>query len=417
MIAFFSLCRLSFILLCSLVLVPAPALARDWLVALGFPMQAWQDARPGSRIVLPAGDYGKVVLDGGGGQAGHPVTLTSADPDDPARLSGLILRDISHVVVDGLMLDYTFAPADKLRAKPFVVEKGIDIVLRNTLIDGDLAFHMDPQSNGLPAGFGLIVARSDGVRVENTRITGFWRGLSVRESRNIRIVGSDLYGLRMDGMNFAQVEDVLIEGNRIRDFRRSADRRDHADMIQFWTAHTKAPTCNVTIRGNLLDSGTGLFTQSVFMGNTLVDRGKAGEEMYFRNVTVEDNLIINAHRHGIAIGASLGVRVANNTVVHTPASDGERGIEALYRPQISVSPLSRNVVVENNVAAGFRLPDRKTGWRMAGNIKAQDTYRMRPNHYSVLFAGMDPSDPASFRPRPGGPLDGTGIGARNAAWQ
>ena len=381
-----------------------------------FLQKAWMDAAPGARIVLPAGDYGAVKLDGGGGAPGRPVTLVSATPYNPARMSELVVRGVSHLVLDGLVLDYTFAPADELRARPFVIEGSTHIVLRNALIDGDAAHDMDAASNGLPAGFGLTIERSNGVTVENTRITGFWRGLSIRNSQNLRILGNDLYGLRMDGMNFAQVTDVLIANNTIRDFKRSTDKRDHADMIQFWTAHTTAPSRNITIRGNLMKSGSGMFTQTIFMGNTLVDKGKAGEEMYFRNVTIEDNLIINAHKHGIAVGASLGVQIANNTLVHNPASDGDRNIVALYRPQISVSPLSRDVVVENNVAADFKLPEGQSGWQVSGNLKAQDTGRMKPNHYSVLFAGMEPADPTSFRPKPGGPLDGTGIGVQNWSW-
>lgn len=396
--------------------VPGAAETRNVATAAAF-LDAYRDAAPGDRIVLEAGNYGSVRLEGGGGAPGQPVIIAARTSADPAQFSGLVLKEVSHVVVQGLLLDYTFTPKDELRAKPFVVESSRDVTLRGLIVDGDMAHDLNAASDGLPAGFGLTVARTDGLTLENSQIRRFWRGLSVRESKDLRITGNDLYAQRMDGMNFAQVENVLIEANTIRDFDRSTDKRDHADMIQFWTAYTTAPSRNITIRGNLLHSGTGRFTQSIFMGNELVQRGKAGEEMYYRNVTIENNLIINAHKHGIALGASIGVRIANNTLVHNPASDGDRNILALYRPQLGVIDASRDVRVENNIAAKFNLREGRDDWTMAGNITVQDAAVLKPNHYATLFIGMDAMDPGSFRPKPGGPLDGTGIGADVGRWQ
>ena len=403
----------------ALVLGGTPGRAADHPVATAEALAAaWAAAAPGDRIVLAPGDYGHIAVKGGGGTADRPVVLTSADGTDPARIQELFLRGVSHVVLTGLVLDYRFQPSDALGARPFGIYDSTDVTLSNVLIDGDLAHDLNASSDGLPAGFGLAVANTDGVTLQNSEIRGFWRGLTVRESRNIEVLGNRLHSLRMDGMNFAQVEDVLIERNRIFDFDRSPTSEDHADMIQFWTGHTTAPTRGVTIRGNLLQSGDGLFTQSIFMGNNLVDQNKAGEEMYFRDIAIVDNLIINAHAHGISLGASLGVRISGNVLVHNPASDGDRDILKLYRPRLHVSPLSRDVTVEDNVASEFVLPDPQDApeWRMARNVAAQDIARMQPYHYSTVFAGGDPADPASYMPRPGGVLDGTGVARVVGAW-
>ena len=380
-------------------------------------IKAYRAADPGDRIMLAPGSYSALKLKGGGGAAKRPVTIVSQDLSNPARLSGLILRDAAHVVIDAVVMDYTYQRRDALKARPFKVESSRNIVLSRLIFDGDMASGLDVHSNGLPAGFGLAVAKTDGLILRDSEFRHFWRGLTMRESRNLQIIRNDLHSIRMDGMNFAQVENVLIEGNKIRDFLRALKSADHADMIQFWTAHTTAPSRNVTIRGNLLNSGKGLFTQSIFIGNTLVSKGQAGEEMYFRDFTIENNLIINAHKHGIAVGAAFGVRVANNTLVHNPTSDGPRDIQALYRPQVSVSPLSRDVVVENNVALGFKLKQGLPTWKVAGNLKTQDTNPSRPNHYSTLFTGTNPRDPASFKPKPGSALDGTGIGVKSSWWR
>jgi len=215
-------------------------------------------------------------------------------------------------------------------------------------------------------------------------------------------------------MDFAQVSRVLIEGNHVHDFDRSLTSGDHADMIQFWTNGTEAPSIDVTIRGNLLASGAGAFTQSIFMRNDQVDRGLASfEAMAYRNLRIESNVIINAHLHGITVGESDGLVIANNAVLRNALSEGEDDNPGLWTPQIRVSPASRDVEVLRNVSIKVTGFEDQRDWRLEGNLVAQDRAPSEPGHYARLFAGMpagDPRDPATFAPRPNGPLDGTGIG-------
>ncbi|ETX13235.1 hypothetical protein OCH239_12720 [Roseivivax halodurans JCM 10272] len=408
--------RLHVVLLAVLTLLVLPAATETAFTAQHL-KQRFSAAEPDSVIRLGAGLHGAAVLKGGGGAPGRPVTITSADPADPARLVGLHLQDVAHVVFEDIVLDYVFRPGDDIKARPFRVSAGRDVTFRRVIFDGDLARGMDATANGFPAGFGLSVDGADGIVVEDSEVRGFWRGLSMRESRGIDIRGNDLHSLRMDGMNFAQIKDLVIERNRIRDFDRSPDSADHADMIQFWTAHTTEPSRNIIIRGNLMNSGDGFWTQSIFMRNDQVDTGQAGQEMYWRDVTIEDNLIINAHAHAIVLGASLGARISNNTLVHNPGSDGDRNSLAMYRPLLTVSPLSRDVVIEGNIANEFRLPETlPKSWTVRDNLAVQDIARMQPVHYSTVFVGGDPADPAAYRPLPGGVLDGAALGAPLEPW-
>lgn len=403
-------------LCCSVVLPSAPACAATRHVSDSAALaDAWRSAGAGDRIVLAPGNYAAVDIKGGGG-GNNPVTITSADATEPAHIGGLALRGVAGVAIEDIVLDYTFTLGDDLKAFPFLIEDSRDIALRRVVFDGDLARDLNAASDGLPAGFGLIVMRTDGLTLENSEIRKFWKGFRISATRNVRIVGNDMHSLRMDGMNMAEVENVLIEGNRIHNFDRAPLSEDHADMIQFWTAGTMKPTRNVTIRGNLLNSEGGIYTQSIFMGNNLIDQGLAGEEMYFRDITIEDNLIINAHAHGISLGASLGVRIVGNIMVHNPESDGDRDILALYRPRLTVSPLSRDVVIEQNVANGFILPEAQSGWQMDANMTIQDIFRLKPNHYSHVFVGGDASDPATYMPRPGGPLSGSNVASIIRPW-
>ena len=226
----------------------------------------------------------------------------------------------------------------------------------------------------------------------------------------MKIIGNEIHGLRSDGLNFAQVEGVVIEENKIHDFNRSLKSADHADMIQFWTNQTNAPSRDITIRNNILNSGAGLYTQSILMRNDQVDRGLAGDEMYYQNVRIEGNVISNAHLHGITVGETDGLTIVNNTVIRNARSQGKADNPALWTPQIRISEAARNVEIARNVTAKIVGPRDQPDWRVEDNIIVQDAARMRPGHYRTVFDG-DPADLSSLRYLPGGPLDGAGIGA------
>ena len=364
-------------------------------------------AGPGTDLRLAPGDYGVVVLAQVHGTSGQPVSLRSADPAHPARLTGLTLRDAEHVVLEGLFLDYGFSQDDGLSARPFQFLASQDIVLRKSVIDGDLA------GNGNPTGFGLIVTGCDGVRIEDTEIRGFWKGLHVSQSSNVTVVANNIHSIRSDGLNFVEVRGVRIEGNYIHDFLRAMGSGDHADMIQFWTAGAATPSTDIVIRDNILSSGRGLYTQSIFMRNERVDKRQAGREMFYRNILIEENVILNGHRNGIVVGATDGLVIRNNTLVHNPASDGPKNNPPLWRPQITVAGGSSNVRIERNVAFGFPKPG-KSGWVVAGNLVVQDMFRNRAGYYGAVFIPEVLSHPervSSYRPLRRGPLDGTGVGA------
>jgi parallel beta-helix repeat protein len=215
-------------------------------------------------------------------------------------------------------------------------------------------------------------------------------------------------------MNFADVAGLRITGNYIHDFKRSPASKDHSDMIQFWTKNTDNASRDVVIRDNLLSSGTGLYTQSIFMRNDQVDRGLAGAEMFYRNITIENNTIINAHLHGITVGETDGLVIRNNTVVRNKSSKGKKNKPALWTPQIRVAPTARNVEITRNVTSKVVGHEQQAGWRVARNFFVQDTMETQPGFYGAVFgrASMNkPTSPASFTPKPGGPLHNANLGS------
>ncbi len=376
--------------------------------------EALSTAVPGAVLRLASGDYGALTLKDLQGAVGAPITLRSADPADPARFSKLHLRGVSHLVLQGLTFDYRFSPGDKSSFRPFVITSAHNVTLTGNLFDGDAAQGVSASDDGFPTGFGLSLDKSTQIRLDGNEIRNFFRGVVVSDSSDVTVRGNDVHTIRTDGMDFADVDRVLIEGNHIHDFRRVVASADHADMIQFWTRGTSTPSTDITIRGNLLNSGAGMFTQSIFMRNDMVDTGKAGREMFYRRVVIEQNVIINAHLHGITIGETDDLTIRNNTVIRNAASQGAEDNPGLWTPQIRVKPASTRVTVVQNAARKFAGYDAQTDWTVADNLQIQDSSPRQPGFYDKVFVAArsgDPTDLSSFAYLPGGPLNGTGIGA------
>lgn len=371
-------------------------------------------AMPGKVIALPGGQYGILTLKGGGGAAGNPLVIKAADPANPPRFSGLLLDSTAHVVLDGLVFNYRFAAADPLWIQPFRVGKSQDVMIRNALFDGDVATGVAAVDNGFPYGIGLTVRDCDGFTLQSSEIRGFYRGLGINDSDNVTLHANDIHALRSDGLNIAQVTNLLIDDNYIHDFLRSMASADHSDMIQFWTTQTTAPSHDITIRDNVMDSGVGDYTQSIFMRNELVDQKKAGHEMFYRNITITGNVIINAHLHGITVGEVDGLLIANNTLIANPASNGPENNPIVFIPQINVVRTASNVQILRNVSYKVAAAPRLSGWVIANNFSIQNRSPREPGFYDTVLADPvagDPRDLSSFAYRRDGALAGAGIGA------
>lgn len=400
--------------------LPAPVLAQQVLpVATPEALtRALESVAPGTVLALAGGDYGALALRGPLGEDARPVVIRSADPADPARFATMDLRDVAHLTLEGVVFDYVFQSADKANYRPFQIFGGTGITIRDSLFDGDVARGVDPADDGFPTGFGLGIRGTTGIVLEDNEIRDFYRGVVTADSRDVTLRGNDVHGLRMDGLTFAQVQNVLIEANTIHDFKRAVDSPDHADMIQFWTNRTTEPSSGIVIRGNVLNSGLGAYTQSIFMRNDQVDRGLAGPEMFYRNVTITDNVIINAHLHGITLGETAGLTIRNNSVLRNAASQGRKENPQLWTPQIRVAPASTGVSITRNVTSKITGYGTQADWEVRDNFLVQDTRPGLPGFYDRVFIAARTGDPrqlVSFGALPGGPLDGTGIGAPQLA--
>ena len=378
---------------------------------------ALSKATGGEIIKLAAGSYGALTLDVKSGfDRTFPsnVTITSADPLNPATFSSVKLDSVANLTLDGLVFDYNFKAGDPSFLSPFRITGGDRITVTNSTFDGDVASGVSVAANGYGTGYALVVRGATNVTVSNNEMHNFQRGLVVDDSSGIKVTGNDISNMRTDGMDFSQVKSVLIEGNALHDFRRSPTSLDHCDMIQFFTNGTTEPSTDIIIRGNVLDIGKGTFTQSIFMRNELVEWGQAGSEMNYRNVTIEQNVITNAHLNGIAVGQTTGLIIRHNTVLHADGvkADGvDPGVEI---PAIMVASGSTSVVVTNNATGALVGWTGQSGWTVNRNAFVQDQNPDLPNYYGNVFVTSSLSSPDGVHEYiavPGGILDQLDAGA------
>lgn len=374
-------------------------------------------AKGGEVIQLAAGDYGTLALSAKSGfNVTFPsnVTITSADPLHPASFSGLALSNVSNLTLDSVVYDYTFKPGDPLSKAPFSIMGGDHVTITNSTFDGDVASGGSVADNGYGTGYGLMVRGATNVTFSNNEMTNFHRGLVVNSSVGVTVSGNDISAMRSDGMDFAQVKGVLIEGNTIHDFRGSPTSLDHPDMIQFWTTGTTAASTDIVIRGNVLDIGTGTPTQSIFMRNELVDLGKAGTAMNYQNVTIEQNVITNAHLNGIVVGQTTGLTIQHNSVLHADGGAVDGADASVEIPAISIAQSATAVSVTNNATSAVYGWTGQTGWTVSQNAFVQDQNPGAPGYYANVFvsSSLTPSDGLhDFLALPGGMLDALDAGA------
>ena len=372
-------------------------------------MAALATATGGETIVMSAGHYGNLSLN----VSSHPfaafaseVTLTSADASNPAVFSSVALNGVSNLTFDGVTIDYEAAPGEGTWTKGFSILNSDHITISNTLFDGDLAEGVSLDADGYGTGYGLYVDQSSHITVTGSEFSQWRNGAVISNSQYLTVSGNDIHNISGDGLDFISVSNVLIEGNTLHDFHRAPTSTVHADMIQFWTQGAVTNT-DITITGNILDSADGMWTQSIFMRNGAAE-GASTTDMYYRNVLIENNVIHNAHGHGISVGETIGLQILNNTLLYDEDAGGTT------RPGINVTTAAQDVVVSGNLLEGGVAAGSGTGWTVGNNLFVQRTDPQGPNYVGDLFVnGLNNTgfDIEHLKALPGGVIEQMGAGS------
>ena len=338
---------------------------------------ALESATGGETILLEGGDYGKLSLYD---QAqpfvkfSSEVTIRSDDASNQATFSEMGLTGVENLTIDSVIFDYSASVGAPTNEKPFRVINSSDIVIKNSTFDGDVATGVSEALDGYGTAYGLYVRDSSAVTIDSNEFFSWARASIFEKVDGLIVKGNDVHTVRSDGMDFSGVNDVVIEDNYIHDFVRSPESTDHPDMIQFWASADAGSSSNVVIRSNVLDSGTGGWTQSIFVRGT-PDIGPSG---IFNNILIENNVIYNAHIHGITVGETLGLAIQNNTILHNEDSGSD------WVPAINVIFNSSDVVVQNNIVPQLNLTP-SADWSAENNLVVQRVQPNGSNYVGDLF--------------------------------
>lgn len=380
-----------------------PALEQAYL-----DLSAW--ANGGGTILIdprfPA--LAEIALQGGGD---NPVHITSADPETPVRVSGITLRDVDNLRLSRLHVDSTGLPRDS--ADPDIE------ILRSTRIEitgstftsnGSPVYRPDDPSAVLGARLSMI-RQSEIITVSGNRISGgHEQGLIFRESTGIRISGNEITAIQGDGIRLIGVGDVRVEGNHLYDFSATPHEFTHSDFIQVWARNGDTPSRDVTITGNVLDTGNGVAVQGIWVGNTVYVRGDTGH--VHRNITIANNLIYTGAANGIGLTGAEGVRIEGNTLLwNTEAfTIKEDSDDTSFFPRIRLHEDIADATVSGNITTRIL---HGAGARVEGNILVSWTPG-DPNYVGLHFAGAATGGdigPEGWRLRADSPWIGTGATA------
>ncbi|WP_210528207.1 right-handed parallel beta-helix repeat-containing protein [Rubellimicrobium arenae] len=353
-------------------------------------LAALSQARGGEVVELAGGNYGDFGLwnvTQPFAQYASTVTIRSADPENPASFSKIAMTGVSNLTFDAVKFDYDFQDGDPIYYKPFKFSSCTNITITNSKFDGDYAENVSAEADGYGYAQGLVINNCKGVTIQGNEFENFHRGLVVTESQNVVVADNNVHSMRSDGMDFNQVDGVVIERNWFHDFTLAPGSGDHPDMIQFWTTGTTAPSQNIVIRGNLMDIGEGAATQSIFMRNELVDRGQAGSEMFYRNVLIEDNTIFNAQLNGIVVGATEGLTIRWNSVLHADGGNVDGADSTVEIPRIEVASASVLVEIVKNLTSAISGFSGQSGWVILDNVMVQDQSTLKAGYYGTMFVG------------------------------
>jgi hypothetical protein len=368
---------------------------------------AMASAKGGDTVVLKGGNYGNFSLINKANFT-TPVKIVSESDTNPAVFTGLELRGVSNVKIEGVKFDYTSKSTDPTWQTPFAIFNSKDVAITRSTFDGDNSKTGHPTDAGYGNGRGLYVTGSADVEVANNKFSTFHRGIVLHKSTDTKLSGNEISDMATDGINLSEVADTVIQGNHIHDFRMHPKSLNHPDFIQMnSTAKTSIASANIKIIDNLLDQGAGIWTQSIFLKNEAISLHGKGLELYYKDILIENNVIRNGHSNGISVGETIGVTIKNNTVLANLSG------HLVTTPGINVYPNSQNVEVSNNLTNSNQVKP-KPGWTVTNNFIVQNDNPASPDYIGNIF--NDPLDKSGttlddFKFVPGSKVEGLGVGS------
>ena len=325
-----------------------------------------------------------------------PLTITSADPENPAVFTGnMAISSSSGLIIDNV--DFRLHEnAQPTWLAQIEMSQARDVEISNVSIEGRIArlgegtapdgfndVNGGAMLEGYAFGRGVMVRFSADVVLDKVEVSNLERGLTFRESDRVSLLNSHVHDIRRDGLVVAGASDIRIEDNLFDSFRPFSSTKfkglkDHPDFIQFFALKVSRGIDGMTISRNVLLQGNGGDTHGIF-GRTAI-KPPFSDDINFKNIVITDNIINIAHPHGISVSEVQSALVSGNILIPAPLDKTE-----LYTttgvPRITI--MVDNRLMDNGEAAPFDVD-------VGGNVFAS-----RSASDMSAITGIDPSDYAA----------------------
>ena len=316
-------------------------------------VNAGAPVRAGDTLLLHEGYHGDVAIEHAYNSA--PITIAAAPGEQP-RLRSLRVRSAQRWIVRGLAVSPSFAAQIEQTTIVEVADHdwsgpAWDI----ELVDLDV-YSIDDAAAWGPAEW--VDLASSGVDIDAARVT--LRDSRIRNVRfGISVSGTDariqrnlVAGFSADGMR-GLGDRGLFEYNRVQDNLIGDDfDENHDDGFQSWSLGEdgvgSGAVTGVVLRGNV-------FVNATDPANPLRSsmQGIGCFDGFFVDWTVENNVVVTDHWHGISFYGMRDSRILNNTVIDL--DDGQPGPPWIMVHDHKDGRPSENVLVRNNLSTDFSL--------------------------------------------------------------
>lgn len=297
----------------------------------------------GDTIYLLTGDHGEVELTGV--NAGY-ITI-AAEPGQMPVVDHLTGYGASRWIIRGLtfrhegggwlvrFLDHAYrGPSDNIFFEGNTLYSNIDVSRWSPA---------DWQARGING----IVDDATCSTIRYNRLFNIRNGIAIGGA-NSRVQFNLIDNFADDGIDFT-ASDLRIAGNRIADNHAIGDG-NHNDGIQGWT-YADGGRENVTIADNVVINATEpmMALPGSLQGITIFDGN-------WRNVSVVDNTILTNAWHGIALYGVRDSKIEGNTVI-AAQPEHTTWIRVTGMKAAQGGAPTHNVSVRHNLATRYALPD------------------------------------------------------------
>ena len=257
-------------------------------------------------IILHNGNHGNVVLSG----SGYIVTTKS---NHKATLTSLLLQDAQDVHIKGLEIRPANDRGDHNQYLVLIDSTCTQINLSNNqVISTDDASQWTQEDWDKKASRG-VKSRADQTIIENNLIQNIFHGIKTEGNNNlVQYNHVDRFGgdaIRNTGSSNTYQSNFLTNAT-VDDYY--AEDGNHDDLFQSWTFDK--PIDNITLSHNVMIS----CADTLMPQRAKIVQGLVCFDGFTTHWTVDQNLVVTDHPHGISLYGAENCTISENTVLKNP---------------------------------------------------------------------------------------------------